>query len=227
VEVMSFNLSTLNATYRNLSEVEHSENAWRVVRVTDPIGHAAYQAFTKCWSEKFLGESHFEELRSALGVAYRALRTLVGPDENIRSHCAELLSDLRTGIHRAENFLSENERNLLAEALQRFEEFFNADAFALSAAVMDLVNVGVHKKSLVIENAKIAPLASELMPNVDTYQSIPRLLANTNSSDRNHAVLLCGLDTHRINIDHMRRLLLGGTFVKVTFVIPNWWPVGV
>ena len=85
---MSFNLSTLNATYRNLSEVEHSENAWRVVRVTDPIGHAAYQAFTKCWSEKFLGESHFEELRSALGVAYRALRTLVEIAKKMREGAA-------------------------------------------------------------------------------------------------------------------------------------------
>lgn len=223
---MTFNLSTLNARYRNLSEVEHSENAWRVIRVADPIGQAAYEAFTRCWSDKFLGESHFEELRGALGVAYRALRTVVGPAELLHSYCSEILSDLRLGLLRADNFLSAGERLTLAEAVARFEDFSTSTSFALADALAVIAEEGVHKKSLVIGDTRLAVISSELMPDIEVFPSIPRMLANVQATDRNHAVLVSAPDIRRVNMDHMRRLLLGGAFVKVTFVIPNWWPTG-
>lgn len=223
---MSFNLTSLNARYRNLSEVEHSENAWRVIRVADPIGQAAYEAFLRCWKDKFLGEIHFEELRGALGAAYRALRTATGSVSDIRSHCHELLTDLHVGLRGASNFLSSAERLALDEALARFEEFSESTSFALADAIEKIVEEGVHKKFLVVEDTKFAAFASELLPQIDTFQSIPRLLASVHPAERNHAILLSAPDTNRVRMEHMRRLLLGGAFVKVTFVIPNWWPTG-
>jgi hypothetical protein len=222
----NFSLSTLNARYRNLSEITHSENAWRVVLVEDALGKKAYEALLACWSAKFLGETHFEDLRSNLRDAYVALRSVIGTVEDTQHFCGHILSALRTAISRANNFLSENERDLLALALESFGAYAQADTYPLADAVQQQLAEGVHHKSLVVTSPSYIVLAATVAGGIQVFGSIPRLLANLSLQNRNHAILILSPDASRVPAEYLRRLFLGGDVVKATFVIPNWWRIG-
>jgi len=222
----NFSLSNLNSRYRNLSEIAHSENAWRIVLVDDPVGRQAYEALLNCWNAKFLGETHFEDLRSNLRDAYVTIRSAIGAAEDIQKFCAHILTALGDAITRANNFLSENERTLLSDAVEKFESYSKAPSYPLAETIERLLIEGVHKKSLVVYSPSYIGLSTPLAGECPVYGSIPRLLANVRLQDRNHAILVMSPDAMRVPVEHLRRLFLGGDIVKATFVIPSWWKAG-
>ena len=138
----NFSLSNLNSRYRNLSEIAHSENAWRIVLVDDPVGRQAYEALLNCWNAKFLGETHFEDLRSNLRDAYVTIRSAIGAAEDIQKFCAHILTALGDAITRANNFLSENERTLLSDAVEKFESYSKAPSYPLAETIERLLIEG-------------------------------------------------------------------------------------
>ncbi len=222
----NFNLSTLNSRYRNLSEIAHSENAWRVVFVEDTLGEKAYSALLACWNEKFLGETHFEDLRSNLRDAYVTLRSAVGTVQETQAFCRHILDALKAAIAKANNFLSDNERSLLARATAQFEAYSEATSFPLASEVIRQLSEGVHKKSLLVASPSYMALAATIAGSSQVFGSIPRLLGNMNLQDRNHAILVLSPDATRVPAEYLRRLFLGGAIVKATFVIPSWWRAG-
>lgn len=224
---MTFSLSILNSKYRNLSEISHSENAWRIIRVNDPKSQQAYQALLRCWTSRFLSADHFEELRSDLRDAYVALRSTVGSAEAVNSHCDRILQNLRKSIQGADNFLSPDERKLLSDAALKFEDYSKAQSYPLSEAVIFEMTNGPHEKSLVVSSPSQRTTAETIVGDNMLHGSIPRLLASTNFQARNHVVLVAAPDPQRIPIEHLRRLFLGGEIVKATFIVPNWWLPGV
>jgi hypothetical protein len=222
----NFSLSSLNARYRNLSEIAHSEHAWRIVLVDDALGKQAYDALLNCWNAKFLGEAHFEDLRSNLRDAYVTIRSAVGSTEDIQIFCGHILAALEDAIARSNNFLSENERTLLSSAVEKFTAYSKASRYPLAETVERLLGEGVHKKSVVVYSPSFIGLSTPLAGDCPVYGSIPRLLANVNLQDRNHAILVLSPDTMRVPVEYLRRLFLGGDIVKATFVIPSWWKAG-
>jgi hypothetical protein len=223
---MGFELSSLNAKYRNLSEISYSQNAWRVLRVSDEISEAAYKALGFCWKEKFLGADHYGDLRSSLRDAYVALRSLVGSAASMVEHLNAIAAELEASIEKAENFLSDNERNLLANATEAFREYARAQKFPLADAVLNELLDQNRTTSLVIEDALSIPVAESFYDGLRCYSTIFRLMANLSYRDQNHVVIVASPDPARVNLDQIRRLLMGGETVKVTFVIPSWWSPG-
>lgn len=219
---MTFDLSALNAKYRNLSEIKYSENAWRIVRVQDLDAEKAYQDLLNCWNEKFLGFDHFSELRGSLRDAYVSLRSAVGRPEGLREYLSQILQELILAVAQADNYLSVHERELLAKAISTFDAYSKKDDFPLSIATKREVDNSRAKVSLVLNGHEYAGLVKGLTEDAEAYPSITRALANLNYRDQNHVVLVLAPD-QGIPINQLRLLMVGGVTVKVTFVVPNWW----
>ncbi len=223
---MGFELSSLNAKYRNLSEISYSKNAFRILRVSDEVSEAAYKALGSCWKEKFLDADHYGELRSSLRDAYVAIRSLVGPAESMAVHLNAIGSELEASIEKAQNFLSDNERKLLANATGAFSNYANAQKFPLADAVLAELLDPNRTTSLVVEDARLIPVAEGFYEGLSCYSTIYRLMASLSYRKQNHVVIVASPDPARVNLDQIRRLLFGGETVKVTFVIPSWWSPG-
>lgn len=223
---MGFELSSLNAKYRNLSEIQYSENAWRVIKVHDSVSEAAYRAFLLCWNEKFLSADYYADLRSSLRDAYVSLRSLVGPTFEMQEHLKSLAQTLSKSIEDAQNFLSDNERNLLSNASSVFNQYSNSQSYPLADAVLRELRDPKHKTSLVVEGSSSISVASGFHPGLNPHSSITRVLANLHFRDQNHVVVVSSPDPMRLKIEQVRRLLLGGDTVKVTFIVPSWWSPG-
>lgn len=223
---MGFELSSLNVKYRNLSEIHYSENAWRVIRVHDPVSDAAYRAFLLCWNEKFLSADHYSDLRSTLRDAYVSLRSLVGTTTAMQAQLKSLGHKLTSSVENAQNFLSDHERNLLSNAISLFDKYANSASYPLADAVLSELRDPKHKISLVVEGSSAVAIATDFSPELNPHSSITRVLANLYFRDQNHVVVVASPDPMRLKIEQVRRLLLGGETVKVTFIIPNWWSIG-
>jgi hypothetical protein len=223
---MGFELSSLNAKYRNLSEIHYSENAWRVIRVHDPVSDAAYRAILLCWNEKFLSADHYSDLRSTLRDAYVSLRSLVGPTAAMQEQLRSIGQKLATSVEGAQNFLSDNERNLLSHATSMFDKYANSESYPLADAVLSELRDSKRKTSLVVDGPSSVPVATDFIPGLIPHSSITRVLANLYFRDQNHVVVVASPDPMRLKIEQVRRLLFGGDTVKVTFVIPSWWSLG-
>lgn len=223
---MGFELSSLNAKYRNLSEIHYSENAWRVIRVHDPVSDAAYRAILLCWNEKFLSSDHYSDLRSTLRDVYVSLRSLVGSISAIQVQLKSLGQKLARSIEDAQNFLSDNERALLSNAASLFEKYANAGSYPLADTVLRELRDAKHKTSLVVEGLSSVIGATDFIHGLTPHSSITRVLANLSFRNQNHVVVVASPDPMRLKIEQVRRLLLGGDTVKVTFVIPSWWSLG-
>ena len=224
---MGFELSSLNAKYRNLSEISYSQNAFRVLRVSDEVSEAAYMALRACWKEKFLGADQYADLRSSLRDAYVAIRSLVGLADAMAVHLNAISLELKASIEKAQNFLSDNERKLLAKATDAFTEYAQAQNFPLADAVLAELLDPNRTTSLVVEDFRLVPVAESLYKGLMCYPTIFRLLANLSYRNQNHVVIVASPDPARVNLNQVRRLLFGGEVVKVTFVVPAWWSPGV
>jgi hypothetical protein len=222
---MTFDLSSLNAKYRNLSEIAYSENAWRIVRVNDTDAEKAYKALLKCWSEKFLGFDHFSELRGSLRDAYVALRSAIGKPEILNSYFSQLVSELNQAIGNANNFLSTHERELLAKATTALENYAQKQDYPLTLATQAEIKDPRRKVSIVLNGHEFANLGVDFGENSLVYPSITRALASLNYKDQNHVVLVLAPDQN-LPINQMRLLMVGGITVKVTFLVPSWWSQG-
>jgi hypothetical protein len=223
---MGFELSSLNAKYRNLSEISYSQNAFRVLRVSDEVSEAAYMALSSCWKEKFLGADHYGNLRSSLRDAYIAIRSLVGPADSMAIYLNAIALELEASIDQSQNFLSDNERKLLAKATAAFRSYGQAQNFPLADAVLAELLDPNRTTSLVVEDSRLIPVTEGFCEGLRCYSTIYRLLTNLSYRDQNHVVVVASPDPARVNLDQIRRLLLGGETVKVTFVIPSWWSPG-
>lgn len=219
---MGFDLSALNAKYRNLSEIAYSENAWRLVRVDDAVAETAYKALLKCWQERFLGDDHFEDLRSALRDAYVALRSAVGTASNMNEYLTQIKNGVEASAKKVDNFLSPNERNLLTEATLAFSAYANQSDYPLVNAALREAAGSRHEVSLVVSGSEFAVIASDLDSGLTVYPSITRALSNLHFKKQNHVLVIAAPDAY-MPIHQVRLLLLGGDTVKVTFIVPNWW----
>lgn len=222
---MSFDLSALNAKYRNLSEISYSENAWRIVRVNDYESEKAYRSLLNCWSEKFLGDERFAELRGVLRDAYVGIRSAVGRAANLRQHFLQVLDELQTAIHNADNFLSPHERGLLEAACVDVLAYSKKIEYPLTIATVREGQDPRRKVAVVVNGHGFVDVAEGLSENLEVFPSITRALASLNYRDRNH-VIVVGAPDQNLPINQIRLLMVGGYAVKVTFIVPTWWSTG-